>query len=826
MAIPQFVARRAVERYPLSDWLLYQAYDPERKLYWLADGRWGVCWRSDPVAGMDESSRQKLQAAFELELPAGVTIQMALHGSRRIEAMLEAFLALRRDAHPDDRRWAEQVAAFYRDRTATRLVSSIAVPARDWRCYVSVTLPGEPTAASADRTAERLVQLSQVLEQIGLRFIAVEPEALLALLHELLNPGHPPERGPVGYDARETLARQAIAYDTRIAVEPEHLELDGWSVAVLSPQQYPEQWSGAMRETVGRTLQAMEQIGTPCWFSMTALRLDQQRAAAQIGKKHVVASNQAFSGLVRLIPMIGKKKQAFDLMMDALAEGRHLWAVGHQLLLYAPRKAVLDEAVEATIALFRGLGWHLQRDRYIQLIQFLGALPMQAVNDPAEGRGRLRRLKTLHSAAAAALCPIAADWKGTPQRPVLLYTTRSGQLIGYDLYANPTGNYNVCVAAKSGAGKSFWTNDLIRAYLSIGGRVWMIDAGNSYRTLAELLGDRAAYIQWTKDSKALALNPFAAAPDREPETVAQIRSILGQMASPSRALSDWERSVLDEIVASVLEASGAEATVTDVQRRLSAYGDTRARDLATQLGTYAQGGMYADWFHRSGRLPWDAPFIVLELDGLQQQPELRSVILLQLLMAIQQEMFLGDRAVRKLCAMDEAWDLLSKAGHAADFFETGVRRVRKYNGSIIVITQGVDDFYNKLGNVGRALLNNSDYLVLPMQKAESIEAIKQSKQLSMSDWELKALGTVFKTDEYAEFMFCLPTGREVLRHVVDEYSKLVYTTKADDLTVIRRLAAERGVTRLEAIALLAEERAAAAQQTAARLVGRASEGGE
>jgi conjugal transfer ATP-binding protein TraC len=96
-----------------------------------------------------------------------------------------------------------------------------------------------------------------------------------------------------------------------------------------------------------------------------------------------------------------------------------------------------------------------------------------------------------------------------------------------------------------------------------------------------------------------------------------------------------------------------------------------------------------------------------------------------------------------------------------------------------------------------------------MQKPESIEVIKGSKQLAMSEWELQALASVWKTNEYAEFMLCLPGGKEVLRHVVDDYSKLIYTTKADEVAAIARLAQERGVTRLEAIQLLAAQRAAA-----------------
>lgn len=806
MAVPILIQRKAMERYPLSDWLLYHAYDSDLQLYWLADGRWGACWRSEPLGGLDLAQRRQAQACFELEWPTRTTIQIALHGSRRIDAVLDRYVALRAQAHPDDRRWAEQVAAWYRARTTDRVTPSLPVPVRDWRCYVSITIPGDASRASAERAAERIVAGRNLLAQLGLALEPVEPVGLLTLLHELLNPGHPPEEAPTAYDSRTLLAQQAIRYDTRVAVESDALSIDGWPMAALSPQLYPERWSGSMREVIGRTLKSLEQLACPCWLGFTAVRLDQQQATAQLAKKHVIASNQAFGPMMRMIPMIGKKKEQYDLMMDAVTEGRHLWAVGHQLLLFAPDADRLAQAVEGAIALGRGLGWIWQRDRYIGLLQMLSTLPMQGVNDPTEGRQRLRRLRTMHSEAAAALLPLEADWKGAPHRPVLLYTTRSGQLVTYDLFANTSGNFNVCVAAKSGAGKSFWTNDLIRSYLSVGARVWMIDAGNSYRTLAQLFGDRAAYIQWSKDAQALALNPFASAADREPDTIAQLRAVLAQMLSPSRALTDWERSVLEEIIGAVLETSGPEGTVTEVMERLAAYGDARARDMATQLRPYARTGMYGSWFHRSGRLPWDAPFIVLELDGLQQQQELRSVILLQLLLAIQHEMFLGDRAIRKLCGMDEAWDLLSRAGHTADFFETGVRRVRKYNGSIIVITQGVDDFYHKLGAVGRALLQNSDYLVLPMQKPESIEVLEQNRQLAMGEGDLAALRSLMKTDEYAEFLFSLPLGKEVLRHIVDEHSRLVYTTKADDLAAIDRLAAQWGCTRLEAIARLAERR--------------------
>lgn len=53
--------------------------------------------------------------------------------------------------------------------------------------------------------------------------------------------------------------------------------------------------------------------------------------------------------------------------------------------------------------------------------------------------------------------------------------------------------------------------------------------------------------------------------------------------------------------------------------------------------------------------------MVLELDGLNEQKQLRSVILLQMQMNIQAVMYKKEnRGRRKFVILDEAWDLLSQ----------------------------------------------------------------------------------------------------------------------------------------------------------------------
>ena len=113
-------------------------------------------------------------------------------------------------------------------------------------------------------------------------------------------------------------------------------------------------------------------------------------------------------------------------------------------------------------------------------------LPLGLPSDDKALIDGLRRMKTYHTEVPAHICPIVADWKGGGA-PVVLLTSRSGQLITMDVFANQQTNYNMAIAATSGAGKSFFMNNWIKSYLGIGGQVWVIDAGFSYVKLVELL---------------------------------------------------------------------------------------------------------------------------------------------------------------------------------------------------------------------------------------------------------------------------------------------------------------------------------------------------
>jgi conjugal transfer ATP-binding protein TraC len=370
-----------------------------------------------------------------------------------------------------------------------------------------------------------------------------------------------------------------------------------------------------------------------------------------------------------------------------------------------------------------------------------------------------------------------------------------------DVFANQQTNYNMAIAATSGAGKSFFMNNWIKSYLGIGGQVWVIDAGFSYVKLVELL--KGQYIQYGANAQRLCFNPFSklvhwgssAGGDDDPsdraDELATLKALHAQMASPSRPLSDVELSFIEEAIMRVLEVEGREGCPDSVHRVLRGMTDPRARDLARVLASYAKGGMYSHLFNGTNNVNFENDFVVLELDGLNEQKQLRSVILLQMQMNIQAVMYKKEnRGRRKFVILDEAWDLLSQGGNTAAFFETGARRVRKSGGSMITITQGINDYYDKMRDVGRYLLENAEFVGLLKQKTESIAAFRNNGRIVLSEMEYRLLSSVTKTTEYSEIFMITPFGRGICRLTVPRETQLLFTTNPDELALIDRVRKE------------------------------------
>lgn len=785
-----------LNRHPFSDWLPYRGY--ENGLFFTEDGGVGFIFVCQPLTGAGGDTIKMMRSIFEMDIAADATIQISLHAASNITNYLDAYVGVRKEG-TIFKDMAIKKKEMYQQKKS--LIKSFEYRPRDFNVYVSVKLPGGNTPNAVEQVIKKAHEIKNGVEQT-LKIMSMHPEALdasglLKLLYELLNPNHDPYHGPIGYDPEMPLNRQAVWADNVIKLDKDGFKLDGCYVKSLSVKQYPESFSlWDMIELVGDTYQNLRQVMHPFWITLNACVLDYEAARSKLNIRSAFVTNQALGPLVTLIPMLAVKKQHFDRFNIALGNGEKPIKAFLNVFVFTPDIDSAQRASKSVQIICRSKNFVMQEDNFISLGLFKLSLPLGLSCD-TKTHFSLKRAKTIRSVNAVNLSPIMADWKGTGT-PTFLLTSRRGQIMTFDMFDNVQGNYNMAVAAASGSGKSFFSNELICSYLGLGGRVWMIDAGKSYIKLNQQLNGE--YIEFKKGENKWCLNPFTKIVDMDDSEMAMLKALFAQMASPSKVLDDLQMSWIEMAIKTVYDTAGREGNPTEVAIVLLSSTDQRVRDLGDMLYPYTVKGAFGQMFNGKNNMEFNNSFVVLELDGLDDRLDLRSVVLLQLVMNINADMYQNcSRDMKKLLMLDEAWDLLSQGGNMAQFFEKGARRVRKYGGSLITITQGIDDYYDKMKDTGKAILNNSDFICLLRQKAESIQALKTSGRLLLDEHMFELLRSVHTSSgDYSEVFIYSPIGMGIGRLIVDRFSYWLYTTKPDEVEKIKGFV-DKGLNMAEAI---------------------------
>jgi len=351
------------------------------------------------------------------------------------------------------------------------------------------------------------------------------------------------------------------------------------------------------------------------------------------------------------------------------------------------------------------------------------------------------------------------------------------------------------VVAATGAGKSFFINELIVSYLSVGAKIWVIDVGRSYEKLCNFCG--GSFMVFGMDSK-VCINPFSDVENID-EEMPILKSIVAQMVSMN-ALDELSLAYIEEAIKENYIEKRNAMTITDIARYLERKNEPITLSIAKRLYSYTDQGAYASYFNGTANLTADADFVVMELEELKSKKDLQEVVLLSLIYQIQQSMV--NRETYKLLIIDEAWDLLT-GGNTTQFMETAYRRFRKYKGACFSITQSVNDFYRLPSGV--AIVENSDFMFLLRQRPESIKMLKESGRVSLSEGLYELLSSVH-TDQgnYSEVFVYTPIGVTVGRLIVDRFTQLLYTSRAEEYTAIKKYL-DQGLCVSDAIKKVMEE---------------------
>lgn len=263
------------------------------------------------------------------------------------------------------------------------------------------------------------------------------------------------------------------------------------------------------------------------------------------------------------------------------------------------------------------------------------------------------------------------------------------------------------------------------------------------------------------------------------EQVQMLKSII--MLAAGRKADKTEDSFVEQAIIKAISEYGRRATFTTVYDNLMAISDgdkKRPQDIATSLSSYTKHGVFGRYFEGDSTLNFNNQFIVLELESLNQKGELLNIIMLIVMLKIGQEVYMGNRALRKICAIDEAYQTMSGSEHSAKFIEIAYRRFRKYGGAIGTITQSIDDYFKT--ETTMACWNNADIKFLLRQGTKS-------KNQQFDPYTQKLLDSVTTESGVYSEMLVMIGGQTcgVSRLIVDPFSAFIYSSKAEEVAFIK-----------------------------------------
>ena len=153
---------------------------------------------------------------------------------------------------------------------------------------------------------------------------------------------------------------------------------------------------------------------------------------------------------------------------------------------------------------------------------FLGTLPGMGETD--------KREQDMLTPNAADLLPTEMPWAGTRRSPLILFETPFRQLIPYSPFDPDLANANGLIMGTSGSGKTLLTQQLLLMATRTDPLVSILERGDSYLPLVELMGGQM--IEMSLDSDQT-INPWDL-PNGETRAVEESAGVLEEH-DPSHA---------------------------------------------------------------------------------------------------------------------------------------------------------------------------------------------------------------------------------------------------------------------------------------------------
>lgn len=333
-----------------------------------------------------------------------------------------------------------------------------------------------------------------------------------------------------------------------------------------------------------------------------------------------------------------------------------------------------------------------------------------------------------------------------------------GFTIGYDYYPVVLDiwkrdnrqyiNSNIMVLGKSGSGKSFFTKTMLSLLYSENSKIFILDPENEYATLCRNVGGRFIDVGNASEGRINPLHIYQVMTEDGTPAASEVvfSSHLQFLESFFKiTLSGITSDSLEElnnVLVTVYKDKGIDETIDCSEYSPSAYPtfddllktvekeitqeklESRKANLErvkTYVAKFATGGRFSALWNGESTLTSNEDFVVFNFQSLLSSKNnvVANAQMLVIMRYLNQQIInirelnrSGSNLIHPVIAIDEGYALIDEDNPIGlDFIFMWYKRIRKYNGTIMFLTQNLSDILGNQAIVSKttAIVNNAQY---------------------------------------------------------------------------------------------------------------------
>jgi hypothetical protein len=374
------------------------------------------------------------------------------------------------------------------------------------------------------------------------------------------------------------------------------------------------------------------------------------------------------------------------------------------------------------------------RRMMLQTVQPFFEMRQGLVSSWPLGMDLLGREHILHTSAVTTMMPWLQEDLADADGHYWGYNKDTGGLCVFDPFDEERfSNANIAVLAHSGAGKSYAAASVVLSGYTRGIGAIVLDPEAEYGGMIRALGGTYLHLAAGGGHAINALDPllFTVDTDEPTDQLSDVLDLIGLMCGK---LDEVERAQIAAITRSVISNSQQTPVLGDIWRELQV---TQPGSRATTILRRWSTGDLGQLFSAPTNVDLGAAIVGFNLRDLSEELIAPAYLLLAnwLWAALRR-----DRRPRHLL-IDEA-GLLLEHEPIRRFLIRLARRIRKYGGSLILVSQNPGDFFDTKD--GAVLATNPSILLLGSLKHS--EAAKLQRAFNLTESQVNYLETAQRGD--------------------------------------------------------------------------------